>query len=204
MHSSASSIIDNLIRVNLLACSYLHIDECSLPEAIEQGKSGSGRLRSHTLLAENRPGFCTPSCGIRSVLSSLRMRRRVPDDGKSYPSDGFNCCVKKWYHFSAAIAKAATGTAEGRKSRRTFWKVVPLLEKPYHFSAGAAILWLRTAISQLATANSQIFQSFSGALIMFGRGGASRTSTFQKLSFTFTDIGASTLHKGISTLAPRN
>ena len=33
---------------------------------------------------------------------------------------------------------------------------------------------------------------------MFAREGASRASTFQKVSFTFTAIGANALYKGIS------
>ena len=90
------------------------------------------------------------------------------------------------------------GTADTRKSRRTFWKAVLLLEKPYHFSAGTAISWLSTAVSWLGQANTLMYQSISGAYIMNRRGGAARAGTFRKVSFTFTNISANALYKGIS------
>ena len=114
-------------------------------------------------------------------------------------------------------ADTATGTTDMRKSGRTFWKVVPLFEKSYHFLTGTADMGkfsreftaytanssLATAVSSLGQANTRKEQSVFGVYIMFVRGGASLASTFQKITFTFTSGAGNAVYKGFPpTITP--
>ena len=57
---------------------------------------------------------------------------------------------------------------------------------------------LATAVLSVGQANTRREQSVFGVYIMYVRMGASRARGFQKIRFTFTNISANALYKGIS------